>query len=203
MNEKALRTLWTALGSALLLASVAFYIRSTGAKFVDSAVKVAEIPSQAVPIFSIPVIAVLSWLTQRVAREQNSRVRQSDHSARWLQRFPVAFLEPSDLDFSSALARSYQRWILFLFIILPTIIELQQLGIFLRADVELGDHVQRSISGLRQLVSLDIDWHRWWTDYRYADQQYYPLVQPWAYLLIGVGLVTYTVGTLMTIFRRH
>jgi hypothetical protein len=203
MNEKALRTLWTALGSALLLASVAFYIRSTGAKFVDSAVKVAEIPSQAVPIYSIPVIAVLLWLTQRVAREHRSSVQHSNPSAHWLQRFPVAFLEPSDLDFSSSAARSYQRWILFLFIILPTVIELQQLGIFLRADVELGDHVVHSLSGLRQLVSLDIDWHRWWTDYRYADQQYYPLIQPWVYLLIGLGSLIYTVGTLITIFRRR
>jgi hypothetical protein len=201
MNEKALRNLWTSLGSALALISVACYVRSTGAKLVDASLKLADLDPHAVPIFSIPVIFVLSWLLQRVGWVYTENVLAANSVAPWPFRLPVAFLDAADLDFTQPLGRSYQRWLFFLFIVLPVLIEIQQFGLFVSGDVLLGDHPVTRLSGIHKFLASGLDGAGWLTDYRYAGQQYYPMLQPWVYLLFSLLLICITVLTVVRIFR--
>lgn len=201
MNEKALRTLWSYLGSALLVIAVASYVRSTGSKLVDASLKIGELDPRGVPVISIPVIVLLSSVVQRLGRDYTLNSLASNPIGAWPARIPVAFLEPADLDFTTSLGRSYQRWVFFLIVLLPVIIELQQFILFLAGNVSIDDHFVNSLSGIHQLVPSGVDGTRWLTDYRYATLQYYPILQPWLYVVLSLFLIVITIRTLIQVFK--
>jgi hypothetical protein len=198
MNEKVLRGIWGTLGSALLVFAAACFLRTTGAKLIESGIKQNELDPHAVPLLAIPVIWILAILVMRATREHARLVIGRDPQASWAQRLPIFYFDPSDVAVDERLGRLYQRYFLALFLVVPVIVMLHQFGLLLEADAMLdGDLL---IHGWKHLSVVGIDWSRWLTDYRLAGLQYYPVIEPWIFVAMILHVAWRLGGSLRSLF---
>ena len=99
----------------------------------------------------------------------------------------------------------YQKVMLFGFLVLPTVFLLVVFNVFMEATIfDTDGHL--FVSGWRQLIAAaTVNWSDALTgQYRFGatnGPSYYPIIQPWLYL-VYVGYVVYSsVGTLRMIVR--
>jgi hypothetical protein len=200
MTESALRRIWGALGSALLVFSVACFLRTTGAKLLDSGINQSSLDPHAVPLFSIPIIWALSVLVLRVTREHAALVAMRKPGAIWADKLPIFFFDTSDIQVDQPLGKLYQRWMLILFLILPFVILVHQFLWLMDGTVTFGN--TEILRGWRQLWPVErIDWGHWRTDYRMSGPQYWPWLEPWLFLTMVLHVAWRLVGTLHPIVR--
>ena len=198
MTEKALRGVWGTLGSALLAFAVASFLRTTGAKLIESGIKQNELDPHAVPLLAIPVIWILAILVLRATREHARLVIARDAQASWAQRLPLFYFDPSDVAVDERLGRLYQRCFLAFFLVVPFVVMLHQFGLLLEADAAL-DGVG-TIHGWKHLSVDGVDWTRWPADYRLAGLQYYPVIEPWIFVAMIFHVAWRFAGTLRLLF---
>ncbi len=76
-------------GSALVAFAIASFLRTTGAKLIESGIKQSELDPHAVPLLVIPVIWILAILVLRATREHARLVANRDAQASWAKRLPI------------------------------------------------------------------------------------------------------------------
>ena len=206
MTEAALRKLWTFFATFALTFSVYAFLRTTGLKPSRDVFGLLDLQPSELPLLAVPleviVFAVTLWLTRAWVRDVGG--------ATWPDRFPTFYLDREEIKPTSPGGRLYQRWMFFLFLLLPGLLMLHMFGKFIDAPVfwdRTGNvTVQTTIAGLNQFDTL-----RWWADYcspgfcRYATAsgpQYY-LLQPWIYLVAVVGVGIFWVRVGVSVLRSH
>jgi hypothetical protein len=203
MNDKALTKLWTVLGLASLLFGWAAAARSRGLSAKSGVViDVGSLLPDASSILSFVVLAALILLNLYVTRQ--FAARYPDHS--WVRRIPIAYFDSGDVDVTQPLGRLYQKFMLFGFLVLPTVFLVVVFNAFVEASV-FDSAGTKLVSGWGQLIRIGgIDWaDAFQGRYRFAQPNgpsYYPIVQPWVYLGLALYVVWSTAVTLKSVIRR-
>ncbi len=197
MREPAFRKLWSAVALFNLGLCLTLFLRTTGLPLLVPFPVLAGASPHATAVLGFPVALFTCGLTLLL-----TGVFARQHPPRGLEyRLPIPYFDPQDFVPGSTGARIGSRVVEGLSIPLPVFLLLPILAKIVDGSVTLGSPTPRTpydvlFQGWRDhfFPSRSIHWNAWFRgDYRLDGPTFYPVVQPWLYLVLllalGFGLV--------------